>query len=202
VLELNAQSDVRVEFTPRERRLVLENGEAHFTVAKNPSRPFVVRAGSFSVRAVGTAFNIRLDRSQVEVLVTEGRVTLDRLSPAPHAKLPALSAGQSVRISEDAATAHVAPPVQSLEPASIRAELAWQLPRLVFVETPLSEVVEQFNQRNHVQLELGDNELGQRPVGGTFRSDRVETFVQLLEKSGDVTVERPGENRIVLRKAR
>jgi transmembrane sensor len=202
VLELNAQSDVRVEFTAGARRLVLGNGEAHFTVAKNPSRPFIVRAGSIAVRAVGTAFNVRLDRSEVEVLVTEGRVSLGRISRAPHPDLPALSAGQSIRISEIAAGPTVAPSVNSLEPAAIRAALSWQLPRLVFVETPLSEVVEQFNQRNHIQLEIGDPELGRRPVGGTFRSDRVETFVQLLEKSGDVAFERPNENRIVLRKAR
>ena len=63
------------------------------------------------------------------------------------------------------------------------------------------EVVKQFNQRNRVQLEIGDSELGRRPVGGTFRGDQVETFVQLLEKSGDIAIDQPDDKRIVLRKA-
>ena len=54
------------------------SGEAYFTVAKNPGRPFVVAAGGVGVRAVGTAFNVRLDSDAVEVLVTEGRVQVSR----------------------------------------------------------------------------------------------------------------------------
>ncbi len=37
----------------------LEAGEAHFAVAPDAARPFVVRVGGVAVRAVGTAFNVR-----------------------------------------------------------------------------------------------------------------------------------------------
>ncbi|MBI4626652.1 MAG: FecR domain-containing protein [Verrucomicrobia bacterium] len=55
----------------------LARGKAHFTVAKNPSRPFVVSAGGGDVQAVGTVFNIRLRSEAIEVFVTEGKVQVD-----------------------------------------------------------------------------------------------------------------------------
>lgn len=85
-------------------------------------------------------------------------------------------------------------------PGDIRDALAWQAPRLVFLDTPLSDVVAQFNEHNRVQLVIGDGEIGQRPVGGTFRADQAEAFVRLLEDSREVAVERPDAERIILRK--
>src|SRR5581483_9214616 len=74
VVELNGNTQVQVAYSPAERRVRLVQGEAHFTVAKNKRRPFWVEAQGVSVRAVGTAFNVRLDPQRVDVLVTEGRV--------------------------------------------------------------------------------------------------------------------------------
>ena len=75
VLDLNRGAHVVVQFTAAERRVLLVQGEAQFAVAKNPARPFVVRAGGVEVRAVGTAFNVKLAGPNLEVLVTEGTVT-------------------------------------------------------------------------------------------------------------------------------
>ena len=79
VLELHRGAAVDLRFTMAERRVELVSGEAYFTVAKNPERPFVVHARGVGVRAVGTAFNVRLERDAVEVLVTEGRVQVSQL---------------------------------------------------------------------------------------------------------------------------
>ena len=107
VVELKDGSRLDLQFTPGERRVRL-TGEAHFTVAKNPARPFIVEALGVEVRAVGTAFNVRVDAASVEVLVTEGKVRVDepaRLAamsaPTPTAPAPAepevfLTAGQQV----------------------------------------------------------------------------------------------------------
>jgi transmembrane sensor len=45
-------------------------------VTKDPVRPFIVMAAGVAVRAVGTAFNVKLDSTAVEVLVTEGMVAV------------------------------------------------------------------------------------------------------------------------------
>ena len=102
-----------------------------------------------------------------------------------------------------AASVTIAPPiVEQVAPEAIREALAWQERRLVFAETPLRDVVAQFNRRNRLQLVVGDAALAERPVGGTFAADNVEGFVRLLAGSGTIAVERRGEFEIVLRASR
>ncbi len=81
VAELNASSEIKVNYTPADRRVQLVRGEAHFTVAKNKERPFWVQAGTVKVRAVGTAFDVRITEREIDVLVTEGKVTLAKNNP-------------------------------------------------------------------------------------------------------------------------
>ena len=216
VLELNGDTAAEVHFTAAERRVGLARGEAHFTVAKNPARPFRVEAGGVAVRAVGTAFNVRLGARDVEILVTEGKVAVSDVGPALAAVPPRgernpqtgapTSGGPTVLSANErlvVGPAHGAA-VERVSPAAMRDALAWQSPRLVFVDTPLAEVVAQFNRRNAVQLELADADsvLAALPVGGSFRAENVEAFVRLLESGGDVTVDRADAARLVLRRTK
>lgn len=205
-LELNANSAATVRFAADERHVTLTAGEAHFHVARDPERPFVVTAGRYAVRAVGTAFNVRFAPDAVEVLVTEGRVRVSpgaaepsRARAVDNPAEPLLAAGQRVVIPAGAPPS--AGRIENVDPATLRRSLAWQERKLQFVDTPLREVAAQFNQRNRTQLLLADVSLGERPVGGTFAADNVEAFVRLLQSSGDISVERRGEHEIVLRRA-
>ncbi len=205
VVVLNANSEIRERFTAAERRVALVRGEATFQVAKQPARAFVVDADGVAVRAVGTAFNVRLQPGKVDVLVTEGRVRVETPEPAAGAApapVAELAEGQRVTVASARAAQVEAPVVRNVSPAIIREELSWQEPRLVFVETPLAEVVRQFNARNRVQIELADADLGDLPVGGSFRAEHVEAFVRLLVSDERIEAERAGPDRIVLRRAR
>ena len=217
-IELNAASEVSVEFTPAERRVRLVRGEAHFTVARNKERPFAVEAGAVAVRAVGTAFNVRLGARDVEVLVTEGKVEVgDFVPPAPRsASTPAVSTPPSpsrpvraLGVNERALIptlgAGAAIPDAVVEKVSVdvvHKALAWQGPRLTFANTPLSDAVAQFNRRNLIQLVVADAELETLPIGGSFRPEHVDAFVRLLESDADIAVDRSDPSRVVLRKAR
>jgi len=207
VVELNADSEVRVDRAPGERRVALLQGEAHFTVAHDTARPFIVSANGGAVRAVGTAFNVRLAASAVEVLVTEGRVSVtDPVTPAAPAAPPTLLAANERALitfgpTKSAPSAPPAPVVEPIAPEAIREALSWQERKLAFSDTPLRDVVAQFNRRNRTQLILGDASLGERPVGGTFAADNVEGFIRLLEGSGTIAVERRDETTVVLRAA-
>jgi transmembrane sensor len=196
-VELNAGSELRVRFSAGRRDVALSSGEGHFIVVENPARPFVVSARGVSVRAVGTAFAVRLAPAAVEVLVTQGRVSVTETPEGGMAQttVPELAAGQRAVVGSGKA-----PVVQTVSDEAIREALAWE-PPLTFNETPLATVIEEFNRRNRVQLSLADAALGARPVGGTFRADNVHAFVRLLEKQ-DILVERPEPNRIVLRSPR
>src|SRR5690606_7675607 len=68
---------LRADETRRERRLELVEGRAFFRVAKDASRPFVVRARGKTITALGTAFDVSLEAEQVEVTLVEGRVKVE-----------------------------------------------------------------------------------------------------------------------------
>ncbi len=198
VVELNRGGRIEPAFTAGERRVRLVRGEAHFTVTKNPARPFVVEAGTVAVRAVGTAFDVLRAESSVEVLVTEGKVHVER---------PALAAPTPVEKGEravvDTRTGTAVPVVTRVTAAEIEQALTWEGVRLQFTEQPLSEVVAEFNLRNRQQLAVGDEETGRlRVSGNNFRADNVEGFVRLLEQSFGVTAERRDDGTIVLRAGR
>jgi len=73
-VELGPRSTLRVQLTHDRRSVFIDDGEAFFKVAKDPSRPFIVQAGDLEVVAVGTAFNVRKAEDRVVVTVSEGIV--------------------------------------------------------------------------------------------------------------------------------
>ena len=201
-LELNAASAVRVHFTTAERRVQLESGEAHFAVAPDTARPFIVSAGGIAVRAVGTAFNVRYaSDGGVEVIVTEGKVAVggvERVDPNALSGAVFLSAGQRIFLPKHAPL----PAVEQVDPAALRAALAWQSRLADFAEAPLADVVARFNARSRVQLILDDAQLAAYRIGGTFALDESEAFVRLLERDGEIIGERRGAGEIHLRRPR
>ena len=75
-MQMNTNSQIKVEYTEDHRNIHLIKGEAHFDVAQNKQQPFRVFAGEGRVQAVGTAFTVYLNEKDIEVLVTEGKVEL------------------------------------------------------------------------------------------------------------------------------
>jgi len=211
VVELNRGAALRVRFTAGERRVALERGEAHFTVTPDATRPFVVSARGMDVRAVGTAFNVRLDAEVVEVLVTEGRVRVDDAAAAQPAAaagpaaeraalVPRLEAGQRAVVS---LAPQASPPrIAVLTAGEIERVLAWQHRLLEFTSAPLAEIVAEFNRRNAVQIVVLDPELAAVRISASFRSDNVDGFVRLLEAGFGAQTDRRATGEIVLRKAR
>lgn len=195
VVSLNRGAQLSMHYSERERRVELTHGEAHFQVAHNPAIPFVVAANGVAVRAIGTAFNVRLDGAGVEVLVTEGRVGVESVIHAPGGAPPVnpiqLTAGQRAVVD---LRANLRPQVTELSPASIAEVLAWQPRLLEFDHAPLAEIVRELNRRNApIRIAIADRQLEQQPLNASIRSDNIEGFVRLLESGFRVQVERTGE---------
>ncbi|SDS05125.1 FecR domain-containing protein [Opitutus sp. GAS368] len=204
-VELKDGTKVVVQYSERERRVKLTGGEAHFTVWKDASRPFIVDAAGVEVRAVGTAFNVRLEEKSVEVLVTEGRV---KVAATPEqmagdlASLPEISQGERATVALPDPAAAMTPAVPVVAPVTaeeISQELAWQAPWLQFYETPLADAVAEFNRLNQQQIVIADPELRKRRIDGTFRPDNVEGFVRLLTTTLDIRAETNADGQTVLR---
>ncbi len=193
IVDLNVGARMETHFDAQARRVTLTTGEAHFQVAHQSNRPFLVQVGRVTVRAVGTAFTVRIVDDRVDVIVTDGVVAVERAE----ASAPAVRAGERARIT--LGTDDESVQVDAIAPAAMQAELAWQERTKVFRDVPLREIVNQMNRRNRTQVKLADRETGDRAFGGVVALDRVELFVNLLVQEGDIVIEMRTAQLIVLR---
>jgi len=184
--EAHAASSVRDVF--------LRKGEAHFTVAHDGARPFLVHAGDSVVRAVGTEFEVRVrDANQIEVIVNEGQVevqaaepptTAGRAGPRPRSsRAPrVLEAGERLRIGADVVV------VQRVSVEDLSKTMAWRQGAGVFAGEPLSEAIAELGRYTDTRFVVTDPQITTLPVGGRFRTDDVDGFLSALEKAFPVAI--------------
>ncbi|MCK0127556.1 FecR domain-containing protein [Erythrobacter sp. F6033] len=180
VIELNTGSEVQVNYSAAERNLTLVRGEAVFTVSKDAQRPFIVAAGQNRVVALGTVFSVRKRDSEAQVTLIEGRVRVDRDGTVGSGKSTQLTPGEQLSILPDRPFA-----ISKTELSQIAS---WREGRLVFEQTPLREVLDEFNRYSNEKHVLRDEELGSFLVSGTFRIKSSEHFAATLEAGFPVLV--------------
>jgi len=209
-VELNRDADLVVDFSGALRRVTLRRGEAHFEVAKDPQRTFVVVAGGVEVRAVGTAFSVGVAPEAIEVLVTEGQVAVENVVPAaPVAReggvvagpAPVFGAGNRIRVDVSAAVAPAGGAQASMvSDEEIRRQLAWRVPRLEFSGTALAQALPMFNAHGGARLVLADPSLGRLQLSGVLRANDIESLLRLLEGEFGIVTERRGGELILRRR--
>lgn len=202
-VDLNTHTTIRTQMLPHERRISLREGEAYFAVAPDPARPFIVEAAGVKVRAVGTAFNVRIGSERVEVLVLEGKVEIT--GPGAEAagvatEKPQLGIAERAIIPRDAHAPGLV--VEQASREEIHEAQGWHSFVTTISSRPLREIVELLNRRSSVRLVIADPELGDINLGGALPIRHPQTFIRLLELEGDVVAEPRGENEIVLRRRR
>ena len=176
---LNTNSEVRVRYTRTLREVQLVRGEALFEVAKNPSRPFDVEAGDTTVRAVGTAFSVRIrDQDRVDVVVSEGRIAINPPSQQTFA------AGSVATVRNGRVVATV------VSEDDINSRLSWTASRLRFKDAALSEVADEFNRYNARRLVVPDPRVAAIRIGGTFNATDPDAFADTMARMADLRVVR------------
>ncbi|CAO4140178.1 Protein FecR [Methylorubrum aminovorans] len=163
---LNTDTAIALQFTERERGIALLRGEASFDVVPDPNRPFVVRGGGLSVRAVGTRFFLRADGALRPVGVAEGRV--DVSGPSGRA---VVSAGEEIRVGGGAL---------QVTAADVERDLAWRDGRLIFAGQPLAAVLAELNRYRRGRIVLLDPRLGERRVTGAFDARNTDEALDVI----------------------
>jgi len=176
-VELNTDSRLVVRFSNNAREIELTRGEAVFDVAHDASRPFIVEAAGQEVRAIGTQFAVRLDGSDVSVLVSEGVVAVSpAAATAPVAAEPTrLAAGHKLDVGADAAE------VATLAPGEIERHLTWRSGMLQFDGQTLAEAVTEVSRYTGARFALSGEEVRELRVWAYFRASDLDGFLTNLE---------------------
>jgi transmembrane sensor len=179
-VDLAARSMVSSRYSEDLRLLVMEgqSGEAYFSVAHNPQRPFIVQVGTMRVRALGTAFNVRHADDRVVVSVTKGVVEVS--APGGSVKV---AAGNRIVWNESGDT------VPSIAPTTDESTLAWQQGRLEYHNEPLSAVIADVNRYSQQPIVIEDDAAGRILFSGTVFTRATDAWIDALPQVFPVRLE-------------
>lgn len=186
-LALGAKSLLVLHYARERRVVVLERGEAFFEVARDRSRPFVVRTGETVITALGTAFNVRNSGTRVTVAVSAGAVEVRDSRRGIDRRV---ESGQQVVIEPSQ-------PVSRVQAVSPETATAWREGRLQYRGEPLKYVLEDVSRYSSESVTLGDAAAGDLLVTGTVFESDVDAWLESLEEILPVQVDRQGDVRIV-----
>lgn len=199
IVEMNAGSTVSVTYTANERRLTLDRGQAIFTVAKNPQRPFVVRAGLGSVTAIGTVFNVRKTEGDVEVHVLEGTVAVRPVADAkPGDEADTTSSVALVTAGKQTSYSLSGLSLEPIMPTASVTDLGWRVGVLTMVDLPIRDVIAELNRYLASEIKIGDEAVGRLRFTGTVYPDQVQAWLEGLQEGYPIEVVRLEGNTILM----
>lgn len=165
--------DANGAFGQKDRQLQL-NGEAYFAVAKDKSRPFIVRAGVTNAEALGTEFNVRMYQNNaqaiVQLSVTEGTV-----------KFSADNGSELVLKEGEVANFDPAEGVIQREKTIAKVEAAWKSNQLIFSNTPFLDAALRIESHYGVTLQFPDTLNGAR-LTATFDRKPLSDVLDVLSE--------------------
>ncbi|WP_423126933.1 FecR family protein [Gaoshiqia sp. Z1-71] len=173
----------------RDGRTVFLTGEAFFDVAANESKPFDVVTGMFTVRAVGTEFNVfSYEENEFETSLEEGQteIFLSRTQNPDDLKLK-MRPGQRVVFDQ-----HEGRLV--LSDVDVSQFSTWRDGKLSFRNTPVYEVIMKMERWFNVDIELKDPELLNYRYTAVFENETVLQALEMLSFSSPIKYKiAPGE---------
>ncbi|MBB5746533.1 FecR family protein [Brevundimonas variabilis] len=186
-LTLDTASRATVRITGSNRIVTLTAGQAYFDVARDPSRPFVVKAGDTNVTATGTRFDVRRVDDGARVILVEGRVLVRKAESGDRSW--ALRPGQQI------STHATAPVVQATDAAGATS---WTHGRLTFHQTRLDDAIAEINRYSDQPIVLRAPSLAGIAVNGVFDSDDQGGFLAALVDLYGVSATRESDGTITV----
>jgi transmembrane sensor len=188
MLYLNTESQVTVHYSPQERVIDLNRGQALFQVAHDPERRLRISAGEAQVVAVGTQFDVYRRSGTVIVTVVEGSVAIVTQVQSP-AQSTLLLPGHAVHLDAGHQLEVTGGRIGLPKPANPGAATAWLHRRIAFEDCSLSEVAAEFNRYGTIAIEIDDENLRGLRISGIFDAYDTDSFVAYLDSLAGVVVQ-------------
>lgn len=212
IIYLNTLTNVDIDYTPRFRNIVLHNGEAIFKVAHNPKKPFRVWVDGTMFQALGTEFNVRSNKGNVELTVingvvaltknaskhqdasvSEGSVRLDSNAEieVPIGKPLIVSVGQQAIVKVDGK-------ITTRVNADVDKKTSWKAREMIFQNDSLEDVIFEFNRYNALQISIASAQLSNMSITGVFETNDPQSLLKFLESSGKAKIEKHSANSVTI----
>ena len=173
-------------FAQLDKRKVELNGEAYFEVAKDKSRPFIVRTDRQEVEVLGTHFNINSYRNEraTKTTLLEGSV---RVSDSKTQKV--LLPGQQSLLTDESL---------SVSKVDTEEAVAWKQGDFIFRNEAFDAVLRQVARWYNVEVVDSTRRAGVRLSGTISKSQTLSTVLKALEVTGEIKFKIEGKRVTVV----
>lgn len=164
-------------------RIVHLKGNADFTVTHKDELPFLVDAGNFYIKDIGTKFNVRLslDTDKVYVNVDEGIVLL----------FDSLGAELEIKASEKAIYIHSKKQLINTTEGKTNNAI------LKFNNTPLREVILALNKAYKTNIELQNSQLNNCTITTMFTNEDINTVITVITETLGLSYEKTASGYLI-----
>jgi len=172
---LNAASSITYSTSLKERgeeRRILLSGEAYFEVAKDRTRPFIVKTNAQEVKVLGTHFNVNsyADKNRIVTTLEEGSVQINPLDKRINPVV--LKPGQQSQLSATSL---------SIEPANMESVLGWKNGLFVFEQASVPDVMKEISRWYNIDVEYNGKIPDDKIGGGISRQSDLSAVLRMLE---------------------
>ncbi len=174
---MNADSKMifPAKFSGKSREVLLE-GEAYFEVAKDKSRPFIVKTEKQEVKVLGTHFNVAAYRNEhvTKTTLLEGSVEV------------VAAGGNKLKIKPGEQT-YLHDHTFTISNADIDEAVAWKNGEFMFNNEPLESIMNKVSRWYDVDIKFQSVDTKHKTFNGTIaRFEKVSKVLKMLELTGHV----------------
>ena len=187
-VHLNAGSKLTypVRFAGK-RRIVRLEGEAYFDVAEDENHPFVVQTHLGEITVLGTAFNVNAyaDAPICYTTLVRGKVKFS----TPNAETITLSPGEQAVVFANSSTKRK---------VDLEEYVGWVDGMYIFNNRPLGDIMKTFERWYDIQVYYETPNLRDITYSGNLkRYGTINSFLDALELTGDLTYKISGRNILI-----
>ena len=174
-IELNTNSELRLEKKSGNRVVRLVRGEAFFEVRHDAAHPFVVLAQGHRVVDLGTKFVVREQNGSIRVAVLEGSARLEAGENGKSAKAAVLKPGDVALASKSGIK------IEKEHVDTLQTQLGWRRGILVFHHAALAQVAAEYNRYNDRQIVIADPDVSKLTISATLPTNDVDGFARMAQ---------------------
>lgn len=166
-------------------RTVEVQGEAYFQVARDESRPFIVKTGDYEIRVTGTEFNVSsYGKGATATTLVEGGVEI-----VMNGTVSILTPGRRAIIENGAIQTH---------DVNVGRYVAWRDDEFRYSRTPLEEIIDELARWYDLDVEWKDNGAKRYHFSAGFsRRSELRDILEVLEKTNSVEMTLRGRTLII-----
>lgn len=163
-------------------REITLSGEGYFDVTHNPDKPFIVKTGKLNIKAVGTKFNVLAYPGEdiIETTLVEGKVIIEKsIQRDKNKQIGTMVPGQHVSYNVNSGR------ITSSE-GNTDKYIAWKDGKLVFDNTPITEIAKTLSRMFNVEIEVSDD-VKDLSYTVTFFNDPLYLILDLMTETTPIT---------------